>query len=312
MTTTQNSDATGQAPRLHPGGKVNAMSVDIEDYYQVFAFHDVISRDDWDNFPRRVEDNTSRVLDLFAETGTKATFFTLGMQAERYPKLMQRITAEGHELASHGWAHFHVFEMEPKTFLEDITRTKAVLEDTGGQEVRGYRAASFSVNPKTWWAYDALCEAGYEYSSSVNPIRHDHYGVPNAPRFPFKPKGFPIAEIPVSTTELFGRRITAGGGGFFRFFPYFWFHWNIARLNKQEGQGSIFYFHPWEIDPDQPRIQNCSAKSRFRHYVNLDRMAAKLKRLMGDFRWDRVDRVFPTDYAGLQEYDPEAPLPNGK
>ncbi len=282
----------------------NAMTVDVEDYFQVYAFHKVVDRKDWPHFPARVQANTETVLDMFEQAGIKATFFTLGMIAEQYPALMRRIVGAGHELASHGWAHYHVFEHDRSDFFHDITRTKKTLEDIGGAPVHGYRAASFSINAKTWWAYDALVEAGYTYSSSVNPIRHDHYGVPGGPRAPFRPGDLPIAEIPVSTTELMGRRIASGGGGYFRLLPYDWFRWNIRRLNHEEGRSGIFYFHPWEIDPGQPRIPRAPARARFRHYVNLDKMAGKLRRLLKDFAWDRVDAVFPTSAEGLPVWQP--------
>mgnify|MGYP006266104117 CR=1 FL=1 len=283
---------------------VNALSVDIEDYFQVYAFSRVIDRADWPHYPSRVEANTDRILALFEEAGAKATFFTLGMIAERFPTLIRRIADQGHELASHGWEHYHVFEQDRKAFAADVERTKKTLEDVGGVAVNGYRAASFSINQNTWWAYDALAAAGHRYSSSVNPIKHDHYGVPNAPRFAFRPGDLPLVEIPVSTREVAGRRLAAGGGGYFRLLPYAWFRHNIRRLNTQEGASSIFYFHPWEVDPDQPRINGAPAKARFRHYVNLDRMAAKLQRLLHDFAWDRVDHVFPMQPDGLPVWRP--------
>jgi polysaccharide deacetylase family protein (PEP-CTERM system associated) len=275
---------------------VNAMSVDVEDYYQVYAFARTVRREDWPRLPARVEANTERVLELFAKAGVRATFFTLGCVAERHPTLIRRIVAAGHELASHGFAHYHVWEQDPRAFREDIVRTKRTLEDAAGCEVRGYRAASFSINRETWWAFVELAAAGYRYSSSVNPIRHDHYGVPDAPRFPFAPDGTPqILEIPISTVELAGRRVPCGGGGYFRLLPYAVFRWALGRLHRDEGRPSVFYFHPWEIDPAQPRIAGAPWRSRFRHYVNLHAMEAKLRRLLDDFRWDRVDAVFLAD-----------------
>lgn len=273
-------------------GVVNAMSVDVEDYYQVSAFAGTVDRAKWDSFPSRVEDSTRRTLDLFAEAGVHATFFTLGCVAERHKGLVRAISDAGHEVASHGWAHYRVGEQTPAEFRADVTRTKKVLEDLSGQEVKGYRAASFSIDRKTWWAFDELAEAGYRYSSSIHPIVHDHYGVPDAPRFPFSPvEGNPLTEIPVGTLDLRGRRLSCAGGGFFRLLPYRWSSFAIGRVNQAERQPVTFYFHPWEIDPGQPRISPAPLRSRVRHYTNLGVMEAKLKRLLRQFRWDRVDAV---------------------
>jgi len=270
------------------------MTVDVEDYFQVSAFAGRIRRDDWDTYAPRVEINTHKVLDLFAASGAKATFFTLGMVAEKFPRLIRRIVDDGHELASHGWAHYRVDEQDPATFLADISRTRKILEDTGGVAVRGYRAASFSITADNQaWAYEALATAGYVYSSSVNPIAHDHYGMPDAPRFPYETASG-IREIPITTFEVLGKRRTCGGGGFFRLFPYGYFRFAIDRVNSAEGQPAIFYFHPWEIDPDQPRIAGLPLKTRFRHYVNLSRMEGKLNRLLKAYDWGRVDRAFDT------------------
>lgn len=276
---------------------LNAMTVDVEDYYQVSAFNAVISRDDWDKFEPRVETNTHKVLDLLDIHQSKATFFTLGSVASRFPDLIKRIVADGHELASHGWAHYRVSEQDPASFLDDITKTRKTLEDIGGVRVHGYRAPSFSITTDNQaWAYDALATAGYTYSSSVNPIAHDHYGMPDADRFPYDtPSG--IREIPVSTFEALGKRRTCGGGGFFRLFPYAYFRYGIDQVNRKDRHASIFYFHPWEIDPDQPRIADIGAKTRFRHYVNLSRMEGKLKRLLTDYNWGRVDQAFDTGAA---------------
>jgi polysaccharide deacetylase family protein (PEP-CTERM system associated) len=274
-------------------GVVNAMSVDVEDYYQVSAFAGTVDRTKWDSFPSRVEDSTKRTLDLFAEAGVQATFFTLGCVAERHKGLVRAISDAGHEVASHGWAHYRVGEQTPAEFRADVTRTKKVLEDLSGQEVKGYRAASFSIDRTTWWAFDELAEAGYSYSSSIHPIVHDHYGVPDAPRFPFAPvEGNPLTEIPVGTLDLKGRRLSCAGGGFFRLLPYRWSSFAIGRVNRAERQPVTFYFHPWEIDPGQPRITPAPLRSRVRHYTNLGVMEAKLKRLLREFRWDRVDAVY--------------------
>ena len=275
-------------------GPVNAMSVDVEDYFQVSAFEGLVPREAWDHQPRRVEANTHAVLDLFAEAGVRATFFVLGWVAERHPGLVRRICEEGHELASHGWEHVRATEQDRCTFFEDVSRTKALLEDLSGVAVRGYRAASYSIVRRNWWAFEALAEAGYHYSSSVYPIHHDLYGVPDAPLEPFRPDNADILEIPVSVVEVAGRRLPAGGGGFFRLYPYAFSRWAIRRVNHA-GRRLVFYFHPWEIDPDQPRMVGASRRSRLRHYLNLKRMRPRLARLLRDFRWDRMDRVFPID-----------------
>ena len=275
-------------------GPVNAMSVDVEDYFQVSAFEGLVPREAWDSQPQRVEANTHAVLDLFAEAGVRATFFTLGWVAQRHPGLVRRICDEGHELASHGWAHVRATEQDRRTFFEDVSRTKALLEDLSGVAVRGYRAASYSIVRRNWWAFEALAEAGYRYSSSVYPIHHDLYGVPDAPLEPFRPDNADILEIPVSVVEVAGRRLPAGGGGFFRLYPYAFSRWAIRRVNRA-GRRLVFYFHPWEIDPGQPRMAGASRRSRLRHYLNLERMRPRLVRLLRDFRWDRMDRVFPID-----------------
>jgi polysaccharide deacetylase family protein (PEP-CTERM system associated) len=272
---------------------VNAMSVDVEDYYQVSAFAGSVDRATWNNFPSRVEDNTRRTLDLFAEYAVRATFFTLGCVAERHKGLVRAIAEAGHEVASHGWEHYRVGDQDPAEFRADVTRTKKVLEDLSGQEVKGYRAASFSINRRTWWAFDELAEAGYRYSSSIHPIRHDHYGVPDAPRFPFAPVELNrLTEIPVGTLDVGGLRMSCAGGGFFRLLPYQWSSFAIGKVNRAERQPVTFYFHPWEIDPAQPRISTAPLRSKLRHYTNLGVMEAKLKRLLREFRWDRVDAVY--------------------
>ena len=271
---------------------VNAMSVDVEDYFQVQALAGVVARGDWESTPLRVADNVGRLLDLFAEGGVKATFFTLGWIAERNPGLIRRIVAEGHELASHGWDHTRADAQDEPTFRADIRRTKDLLEQLGGVPVLGYRAATFSIGPKNRWAFRVLEEEGYRYSSSLYPIRHDLYGDTDAPRTPFNPDGLGLLEIPMTTADWFGRNVPCSGGGYFRLLPYELSRINMRRVNRAERRPCIFYFHPWEVDPGQPRPAGLSARSRFRHYTNLSRMEAKLRRLIGDFRWDRMDRVF--------------------
>lgn len=268
----------------------NALSIDVEDYYHASAL--AAERSRWDDLPTRVQGTTERILEMLSSAGTRATFFMLGCVAARHPGLVRAIVAGGHELASHGALHYRVTEQDPATFRRDVADTRARLEDIAGVAVAGYRAPSFSINRSTWWAFEELAEAGYRYSSSINPIRHDHYGVPDAPRFPFEPvRGF--TEIPVATADLFGRRVPCGGGGYFRLLPYPLSRRAIATVNQREGRPVVFYFHPWEIDPGQPRLPVPSLRSRFRHYVNLDVMEAKLRRLLDDFAWTRVDEVYP-------------------
>lgn len=269
------------------------MTVDVEDYFQVSAFEKIITRDDWDNYPHRVEINTHKVLDLFDEKNIKATFFTLGWVAERYPGVVRRIVDDGHELASHGYYHVRVVNQKPAEFYSDITKTKALLEDLGGVEVKGYRAASYSIGSENLWAYAELERAGYQYSSSIYPIKHDLYGMPGAPRYKFHPnEELDILEIPVSTLQILGKTFPCGGGGFFRFYPYVFSRWALKRMNEVEGQSGMFYFHPWEIDPEQPRLKQASRKAKFRHYLNLEKTQNRLGHLIDDFDWHRMDEVF--------------------
>lgn len=271
----------------------NAMSIDVEDYFQVSAFAPHIRREDWDTLPCRVERNVDAILGLLDEADAKATFFTLGWIAERYPQLVRRIVDNGHELASHGYGHQRASDLTPAEFRADIVRAKRILEDLGGVAVRGYRAPSFSINRANWWAVEELGNAGYVYSSSIYPVRHDHYGMPDAPRFPHRPNGADgILELPPTTLPLLGRNLPAAGGGWFRLLPYAMSRWMLRRVNRQDRAPCMFYFHPWELDPGQPRQAGLSARTRFRHYVNLQRMPDRLRRLLNDFEWDRVDRVF--------------------
>ena len=268
----------------------NGLSVDVEDWFQVGAFENVIQRSQWESLADRVDRNCNEILDLFAEADVQATFFTLGWVARRHGPLMRRIVEAGHELASHGWDHQRVFRMDKAGFAADLERSKKVLEDAGGVRITGYRAPSFSIDRRTPWAYMALVEQGFEYSSSVAPISHDHYGWREAPRFAFRPLPWAdLVEIPVTTAELGGRRMAAGGGGFFRVLPYGFSRWAIRQVNSRDRRPAVFYFHPWEIDPHQPRVPNAPLKSRLRHYTNLDGMAAKLRKLVHDFAWGRMD-----------------------
>ncbi|WP_225008912.1 XrtA system polysaccharide deacetylase [Novosphingobium percolationis] len=276
------------------------MSVDVEDWFQVGAFEKTIARAQWDGLERRVERNCDAILGLFADTGIKATFFTLGWVAQRHPAMMRRIAQQGHEIASHGWDHARVFTLGREAFALDIARTRGVLEDATGCAVTGYRAPSFSIDARTPWAHEVLAEHGYAYSSSVAPIAHDHYGWREAPRFAFRPvSGAGLVEVPVTTAELAGRRMAAGGGGFFRLLPYGVSRWAIRQVNHREGRPAAFYFHPWEIDSAQPRRKDAPLRSRLRHYTNLSVMAGKLRRLLGDFAWGRMDEVVAREAARL-------------
>ncbi|MET0269498.1 MAG: XrtA system polysaccharide deacetylase [Sphingomonas sp.] len=270
----------------------NALSVDVEDWFQVGAFEHAVDRADWAALKPRVERNSDAVLRLFAEEGVKGTFFTLGWVAERHPALIRRIVDAGHEIASHGWDHARVFTLTPQGFRADIARARAAIEDAGGVAVTGYRAPSFSIDARTPWAHGVLAEAGYAYSSSVAPVKHDHYGWPEAPRFAFRPvAGAALVELPVTTVRVAGATLAAGGGGFFRILPYGFSRWAIARVNGVEGRPAVFYFHPWEIDPGQPRVGHAPLRSRLRHYTGLRAMEGKLRRLIRRFEWGRVDAV---------------------
>ena len=272
----------------------NALTVDVEDYFQVYAFASHIARDTWDRLPCRVERNVDLILAMLDEHKTHATWFTLGWIAERYPHLVRRIVGQGHELASHGYAHQLATGQSRAEFSQDITRAKRLLEDLGGVAVQGYRAPSFSIGRGNLWALECLSEAGYRYSSSIYPIRHDYYGMPEAPRFAFYPEGGSgLLELPLTTVSFFNRNLPAGGGGYFRLLPYGVSRWCLRRVNTVDRQPCIFYFHPWEIDPGQPRQRGITLRTRFRHYVNLSSMERRIRALLRDFQWDRVDRLFP-------------------
>lgn len=270
---------------------VNALTIDVEDYFQVSAFAPYIARTEWDTRECRVARNIDTILALLDDAGAKATFFTLGWIAERHPAVVRRIVDGGHELASHGYAHRRATEQSPELFLADIKLAKLILEDLAGTEVRGYRAPSFSIGSANPWAFDCIRDAGYRYSSSVYPIRHDHYGMPDAPRFAHEVRPG-LVEVPVTTARVLERNLPAGGGGYFRLMPYRMSRWMLRRVNRRDGAPAIFYFHPWEVDPAQPRVPGIDARTRFRHYLNLDRMQGRLARLLQDFAWGRVDDVF--------------------
>lgn len=272
---------------------VNAMTVDLEEYFQVSAFEQYIDPQRWDTIPSRVAQAIDRILALFELCNIRATFFTLGYIAERHPQLIRRIAAAGHEIASHGMRHVRASTQDRQAFQADVTHARDILQQVSGQAVQGYRAASYSIGKANLWALDVLAEVGYSYSSSIYPGHHDRYGMPEASRFPFRLQAEGILEIPVTTVELLGRRFPCGGGGFFRLYPYALSRWAIRRVNRHDGYPALFYFHPWEIDPQQPRVPQLDARTRMRHYLNLKRMEPRLRHLLVDFRWDRMDRVFP-------------------
>ncbi len=282
----------------------NAMSIDVEDYFQVSAFAPYIRREDWGSMECRVERNVGRILDLLAAKQVRATFFTLGWVAERYPQIVRAIVAGGHELASHGYGHQRASDLSAAAFRDDVVGARKLLEDLGGVAVVGYRAPSFSIGKANLWAFDVLREAGYRYSSSVYPIAHDHYGMPDSPRFAY-PVREGLLEIPVTTLRLAARNLPSSGGGYFRLLPYALSRWMIGRVNKVDGEPAVFYFHPWEIDAEQPRVPGIDAKTRFRHYVNIGRTESRIARLLGDFRWGRMDEIF----LGRQA-SPRAPAPS--
>lgn len=285
----------------------NAMTVDVEDGFQAQAFAHCIARADWDSLPTRVDRNTNMILDQFAKAQVTATFFTLGWVAERFPGLVRRIVAEGHELASHGWDHTRADAQDEGVFRADVHRTRLMLQAIGGVSVTGYRAATFSIGPRNMWAFRILRQEGYRYSSSINPIRHDLYGMPDAPRAPFRPFADGVVEIPMTTVRLLGRNWPCSGGGYFRLLPKALYRAGLTRVNRHDRQPGIFYFHPWEIDPDQPRIANPGWKAHLRHYTNLSRMTADVDLLLRHFSWNRMDRIYASVLtAGLA--DNSAPL----
>jgi polysaccharide deacetylase family protein (PEP-CTERM system associated) len=274
--------------------RANALTIDVEDYFQVEAFAGLIDRGHWDRQECRIERNVERILELLADAGVHGTFFTLGWVAQRYPLTVRKIVSSGHELASHGLSHHRADRQSRAEFLNDVIEAKSILEDVGGVAVKGYRAASFSITPRNLWAFDALDQAGYKYSSSTYPIRHDLYGMPDAPRFAFYPSvNSHFMEIPVTSVERFGINWPCGGGGYFRLLPYWLSAHNLRSVQRRDKQPCIFYFHPWELDPDQPRVLGAPLKARLRHYTNIERMQSRLKKLLRDFSWKRLDQIYP-------------------
>ncbi|MBL0150817.1 MAG: DUF3473 domain-containing protein [Ideonella sp.] len=269
----------------------NALTIDVEDYFQVSAFAPYIDRATWDARECRIERNVGFILDLLERKNASATFFTLGWIAERYPALVRRIVADGHELASHGYGHERASDLSEPAFFHDIDRSKKLLEDLSGVAVQGYRAPSFSIGTGNLWAFECLTRAGYRYSSSVYPIKHDHYGMPDSPRFAYRVNES-LIEIPITTLRLFDRNLPSSGGGYFRLLPYALSRWMLQQINSTEHESAIFYFHPWELDAGQPRVPGINLKTRFRHYVNIPRMPDRLEALLSDFRWGRMDELF--------------------
>jgi polysaccharide deacetylase family protein (PEP-CTERM system associated) len=278
---------------------VNAMSVDVEDYFHVSAFQSVVRPEHWRTLESRVERNTERLLAIFSEANVRATFFVLGWVAEQAPGLVRAIAAEGHEIASHGYGHELLYRLRPRTFRDDLRRARGLLEDATSTPVIGYRAPSFSVTARSLWALEVLAEEGYRYDASVFPIYRDRYGIPSAPRhgYHLTHAGRSILEIPASTVRLAAMNFPVSGGGYFRLLPYAWTRWAIARVNTAERKPVVFYLHPWELDPDQPRLPG-SRVSRFRHYVGLRGTEARLRRLLADFRFAPVATTFSALLGG--------------
>jgi len=287
---------------------MNALTIDVEEYFQVEAFASVIDPQNWKDYPSRVELNTKKILDILDKYQTKATFFCLGWVAERQPDLIKEIAARGHEIASHGYDHQPVYRKTPKTFRADVKKTKQILEDLTGKPVFGYRAPTYSITKKTLWALEILAEEGYKYDSSIFPIKHDLYGIPDAPRFPFNVNTFThwniktlkrlnvnpcqrFIEFPITTLHIFNINIPIAGGGYFRLFPYSFIKHALRHINLKENQPFIFYLHPWEFDPNQPRMNHAPWRSRFRHYVNLDKTEIKFRKLLSDFKFSTVLEV---------------------
>ncbi len=273
-------------------GIVNAMTVDVEDYFQVSAFDRTVARSRWDDFPPRVQDNTERMLRLLAEYDVRGTFFVLGWVAERHPSLVSLIADLGHEVASHGYGHRLVYDQTRQAFRDDVRRAKDLLESASGRRVDGYRAPSYSITTRSLWALDVLIEEGYRYDASIFPIRHDRYGIPSSPRHPYTlpREAGSLVEVPGSTTRLGTMNLPVAGGGYFRILPYGWTRWGIARINERERRPAVFYIHPWEIDPDQPRLR-AGRLSEFRHYRNLSQTEPRLRRLLTDFRFAPLQKV---------------------
>ncbi len=266
----------------------NYLTVDVEDYYQVSAFESLVGPKRWDQYPSRVVKNTRNILDALSGYRTKATFFVLGWTGEKHPDLVREITAMGHSIGCHSYHHRLIYDLSPKAFEEDTRRAKGTLEQIAGRPVLGYRAPSYSITKRSLWAYDILEELGFTYSSSVFPIHHDRYGIPDAPRFKYQVPGHAIVEYPLSTYRVFGWSIPVSGGGYFRLFPYWFTRMGLSSINRKEHHPFVFFIHPWETDPGQPRMRGANALSRFRHYTNLRRTMERFRRLLSDFRFKPI------------------------
>jgi polysaccharide deacetylase family protein (PEP-CTERM system associated) len=264
------------------------LTIDIEDYFQVSAFEDIVSKDDWDSYPSRVVPNTSKILSLLDTRNVKATFFILGWTAQKYPDLVKNIFYKGHEVACHGYYHRLIYELTPDEFREDTRKAKNILEQITGTKIIGYRAPSYSITKRTPWAHEILAELGFQYDSSIFPIHHDRYGMPDAPRFSYRVPNLELTEYPLSTFLFFTKKVPVAGGGYFRLFPYWFSKMALQNINQRERQPFIFYFHPWEIDPEQPRMRRAKHLSRFRHYINLDKTYGRLQKLIHDFSFGRI------------------------
>jgi polysaccharide deacetylase family protein (PEP-CTERM system associated) len=287
-----------------PAPAIHAMTVDVEDYFHVAAFNRVISPTDWPNWPSRVEENTHRLLDVFARHEIHITFFILGWVAERYPNLVRAIADAGHEVASHGFSHQLIYRQTPEVFRAETLKSKQLLEDITGQPILGYRAASYSITRQSLWALDILGELGFTWDSSIFPTRHDNYGIPGSPEEPYileTSNGCRLTEFPLTTANVLGQPVPAAGGGYFRQYPYWLSRWLFARASMHGRKSQIFYLHPWEIDPEQPRVPNASWFSNFRHYTNLHRCLPRLERLLNDF-------AFGTMSSALQQTVPTKTL----
>jgi polysaccharide deacetylase family protein (PEP-CTERM system associated) len=266
----------------------NYLTVDVEDYFQVSAFENIVGKDKWEHYPPRVEENTKRILNLFDSYNVKATFFILGWIAEKFPALVKEIDAKGHEIGCHSYYHRLVYDLTPDEFREDTRKTKDLLEHLTGRKVLGYRAPSYTITKRSLWALDILEELGFAYDSSIFPIYHDRYGLPGAPRFEYKLPDHDLIEYPISTSIIMGRKIPVAGGGYFRLFPYWFMRMALKKINVREQQPFIFYFHPWEIDPGQPRMKNSRPLSKFRHYLNLSKTTDRLRCLLEDFSFGPI------------------------
>ncbi|NMT63805.1 XrtA system polysaccharide deacetylase [Marinobacter orientalis] len=287
----------------------NALTIDVEDYFQVAALAEAVRREDWHSMEYRVEANTHRLLELLDSHNTRATFFTLGWVAEKSPQLVRDIQKAGHEVASHGYSHQLIYNQTPEVFREETRRSKQILEDITGEPITGYRAASYSITSQSRWALDILAEEGFVWDSSIFPVHHDRYGMPGTPRWPHRlttDKGHELAEFPLSTLKFPGYTLPIAGGGYFRLFPYWFSRWGLGSINRQ-GQPFVFYLHPWEVDPDQPRL-DVKWFSRFRHYNNLDVCEHRLDKLLGHFRFTAMGDVL----TNLKLLEKETPATAGQ